>query len=88
MLCKLLWVCFVLCQLTAVPEKIVVGLSADYPPFEFRKGEEIVGFDVDLAYEIGKQLGVEIKIEDMAFAAGSATILCHQAAFCNNFGAT
>ncbi len=68
MLVKFLWGCLVVCQLIASPEKIIVGLSADYPPFEFKQGEEVVGFDVDLAKEIGKQLGVEIEFKDMAFA--------------------
>lgn len=68
MLVKFLWGCLVICQLIASPEKIIVGLSADYPPFEFKQGEEVVGFDVDLAKEIGKQLSVEIEFKDMAFA--------------------
>ena len=48
--------------------KIVVGTSADYPPFEFvDESGNIVGFDIDLAYEIGKRLGVEVEIVDMPF---------------------
>jgi arginine/lysine/histidine transporter system substrate-binding protein len=65
---KLLWACLVLCQLNAVPGKIVVGMSADYPPFEFKQGEQIVGFDADLAKEIGKELGVEVELKDMAYS--------------------
>ena len=66
---KILLVCLFICQLMASPEKITVGLSADYPPFEFKQGEEIIGLDVDLAKEIGNQLGVEIEFKDMAFAS-------------------
>jgi len=46
----------------------LVGLSADFPPFEFvnEKGE-IVGFDVDIAREIAKKLGVELKVVEMTF---------------------
>jgi len=51
--------------------KIVVGTSADYPPYEFHKsinGEDtIVGFDIEIAKEIAKDLGVELQIKDMKF---------------------
>jgi len=46
----------------------VVGTSPDYPPFEFvdDKGE-YAGFDIDLAKEVGKRLGKEVKIEALEF---------------------
>lgn len=51
--------------------KIVLGTSADYPPYEFHKevnGEDkIVGFDIEIAKEIAKDLGVELEIKDMDF---------------------
>lgn len=51
--------------------KIVVGTSADYPPFEFHKmingKDEIVGFDIEIAKYIAEQLGVELEIKDMDF---------------------
>ncbi|MCG0275866.1 MAG: basic amino acid ABC transporter substrate-binding protein [Thermosediminibacteraceae bacterium] len=51
--------------------KLVVGTSADYPPFEFHQvvngKDEIVGFDIDLARAISKELGVELEIKDMDF---------------------
>ncbi len=64
-----LWVFLILHQVSANPGKITIGLSADYPPFEFKQGEDIVGFDVDLAKAIGKELGLEVEIKDMSFAA-------------------
>ena len=52
-------------------DKIVVGTSADYPPYEFHKEingkDTIVGFDIDIAKEIAKDLGVELEIKDMEF---------------------
>lgn len=40
--------------------KIVIGLDDAYPPMEFRNEKnELVGFDIDLANEIGKKLGVK-----------------------------
>lgn len=52
--------------------KLVVGLSADYAPYEFHiinvEGkDEIVGFDVDMAKEIAKDMGVELEVQDMNF---------------------
>lgn len=53
--------------------KIVVGTSADYPPYEFHKEingkDEIVGFDIEIAKEIAKDLGVKLEIKDMKFDA-------------------
>lgn len=51
--------------------KIVVGTSADYAPYEFKKmvdGEEkIVGFDDSMVQEIAKDLGIKVEYEDMDF---------------------
>lgn len=51
--------------------KIVVGTSAEYPPFEFHKEidgkDQIIGFDIAIAKEIAKDLGVELEIKDMKF---------------------
>lgn len=49
---------------------LVMGTSADYKPFEYvdsAKGEEIIGYDIDLAYMIGEKLGFDVKIQDMDF---------------------
>jgi ABC-type amino acid transport substrate-binding protein len=51
--------------------KIVIGTSADYPPYEFHKSidgkDTIVGFDIEIAKEIANDLGVELEIKDMQF---------------------
>ena len=51
--------------------KIVIGTSADYPPYEFHKSingkDTIVGFDIEIAKEVAKDLGVELEIKDMKF---------------------
>lgn len=51
--------------------KLVLGTSADYPPYEFHKSingkDEIVGFDVEIAKEIAKDLGVKLEVKDMKF---------------------
>ncbi|MDR2897986.1 MAG: transporter substrate-binding domain-containing protein [Spirochaetaceae bacterium] len=51
--------------------KIILGTSADYPPYEFHyldNGQDtIVGFDVAIARQIASDLGVELEIKDMGF---------------------
>lgn len=51
--------------------KLVIGTSADYPPYEFHKmingKDEIVGFDIMIANEIAKDLGVKLEIKDITF---------------------
>ncbi|CAG9621480.1 transporter substrate-binding domain-containing protein [Sutcliffiella rhizosphaerae] len=51
---------------------LVMGTSADYPPFEYidtEVGEEIIGFDVDLAKAITSELGYELEVRDMDFGS-------------------
>ncbi|NJN84585.1 MAG: amino acid ABC transporter substrate-binding protein, partial [Caldilineaceae bacterium] len=48
--------------------KMVVGTSADYPPFEsYNERYEITGFDPALIEIIGRNLGVEVELKDIAF---------------------
>ena len=51
--------------------KLVMGTSADYPPYEWhliKDGkDEIIGFDIDIAQAIADELGVELEIKDMDF---------------------
>ena len=46
---------------------LVMGTNATFKPFEYKESGQVVGFDVDLAREIAKELGAELKIEDMSF---------------------
>jgi polar amino acid transport system substrate-binding protein len=52
--------------------KIVVGTSADYPPYEFRllndEEGDIVGIDIDIANEIARELGVKLEVKDILFS--------------------
>lgn len=49
---------------------MVVGTSADYPPYEsVDEAGEFVGFDMDLIREVGARMGLEVQISDMAFDA-------------------
>lgn len=51
--------------------KIVLGVSPDYPPYEFLTTEngnkKVVGADIYLAEQVAKKLGVQVEIQQMAF---------------------
>lgn len=49
--------------------QLVVGTNAEYPPFTFLEKGEIVGFDIDVAKEVGKRLEKKIVFKDMPFDA-------------------
>ncbi len=52
--------------------KIVVGTSADYPPYEFHLLPELesgmVGIDIDIAEAIAADLNVKLEIKDIMFS--------------------
>jgi polar amino acid transport system substrate-binding protein len=51
--------------------KLTMVTSADYPPYEFRDTatgkDKIIGFDVDIANRIAKELGFQLQISDTDF---------------------
>lgn len=47
--------------------KLYVGTNAEFEPFEYRDGDNIVGFDIDLINEIAKIMKQDIEVVDMAF---------------------
>ncbi|NLK73706.1 MAG: amino acid ABC transporter substrate-binding protein [Clostridiales bacterium] len=49
---------------------LVLGLDDNFPPMGFRDEEDnIVGFDIDLAQEVAKKLGVELVLEPVDWEA-------------------
>lgn len=50
--------------------KLIMGLDDSFPPMGFKdeKGE-IVGFDIDLAKEVTKKLGIELELKPIDWAA-------------------
>lgn len=48
-------------------KKLYVGTNAEFEPFEYREGGNIVGFDIELIGEISKLIDKDIEVEDMAF---------------------
>lgn len=56
---------------TETPSKVVMGTSADYPPFEFHvldNGvDKIVGIDVSVGQQIAADMGAEFEVVHMDF---------------------
>lgn len=52
---------------------VILGTSAEYMPYEFHKTidgvDTIVGFDIEIAKEIAKDMGAELIIKDTSFDA-------------------
>ena len=46
---------------------LTVASDIPYPPFEFRRGGELVGFDVDLIEEVASRLNLETNVIDTSF---------------------
>ena len=47
--------------------KLVMATNAEFPPYEYHDGGEIVGIDVEIAKAIADKMGMELEIEDVAF---------------------
>ncbi len=46
---------------------LVMATNAEFEPWEYYEGSEIVGIDVEIAQAIADKLGMELEVEDMAF---------------------
>ncbi len=46
---------------------LVVGSDVTYPPFEYMEGSKAVGFDVDIAQAIARELGVKLDYQNTAW---------------------
>ena len=65
----------------AEKEVLVMATNAEFPPYEFYEGQEIVGIDAEIAAAIAEKLGCELKIEDMAFDSIIAAVSSGKADF-------
>ncbi len=57
-------------------DTLTMATNAEFPPFEYLEGEEIVGADVDIATAIAEKLGCTLEITNIDFDAaltGAAT---------------
>jgi len=62
-------------QAPAVARKVVVGLDDNFPPMGFRDEQnQIVGFDIDMAKEASKRLGMEVEFKPIDWSAKEAEL--------------
>ena len=51
-----------------VPDKLIVGTNAEFPPFEYMNDKkQPEGFDIAMIKEIGKRMGKKVEIKNMEF---------------------
>ena len=46
---------------------LIMATNAEFPPYEFYEGGEVVGIDAEICAAIAEKLGMEFQIEDMEF---------------------
>ncbi|WP_444645385.1 transporter substrate-binding domain-containing protein [Caproiciproducens sp. R1] len=46
---------------------VTMSTNAEFEPFEYKDGDKIVGIDIDISNKIAEKLGVQLKINDIAF---------------------
>ena len=60
---------------------LVMCTNAEFPPYEYHEGSEIIGIDIDIIKTIGKMKGFEVKIDDIAFDATIPAVMSGKADF-------
>ena len=68
-------------EATEEKEVLVMATNAEFPPYEYYEGQEIVGIDAEIAAAVAEKLGCELKIEDMAFDSIIAAVSSGKADF-------
>lgn len=53
---------------TTVEEGVLImATNAEFPPYEYHEGDQVVGIDAEIAQAIAEKLGLTLRIEDMEF---------------------
>ena len=55
-------------------DSLIMATNAEFPPYEYYEGSDIVGIDVEIAQAIADKLGKELVIEDIAFDSIIASV--------------
>ena len=53
--------------------------EATFPPYEFRQGTEVVGIDVEICKAVARELGKELKVEDVEFDSVLPSLIAEKA---------
>lgn len=62
----------------AMADTLVVGTESAYAPFEFKQGDKLVGFDIDLVEAVANQMGDDVKWTELAFDGLIPAVLSNQ----------
>lgn len=65
----------------AAAETLIMATNAEFPPYEFYEGSEIVGIDAEVGAAIAEKLGMGFQIEDMAFDSIIPAVTSGKASF-------
>ena len=47
--------------------KLMMSTNAEFEPFEYKDGGEVVGIDIEISQKIADSIGVELEVTDIAF---------------------
>ncbi len=60
---------------TTMPKKVVIGLDDSFPPMGFKDDSgNLVGFDIDLARAVGKEMGFEVEFKPIDWDSKEAEL--------------
>ena len=54
-------------SMTAKEGKLIMATNAEFPPYEYKEGDKIVGIDAEVAQLIADKLNLELEIADVDF---------------------
>ena len=54
--------------------ELVMATDATFPPYEYFRGEEIVGIDVEIVRELAQRNGMRLRVENMKFESVIAAV--------------
>ena len=57
------------CEGQQEDRKLIFATSAEYPPFEYKVGGILTGFEIELGMMIAEELGWKIEFKDMQFSS-------------------
>lgn len=64
---------------TAEGGTLTMATNAEFPPYEFYQGQDVVGIDVEIASAVAEKMGKELKVVDMAFDSIIPSVLSDKA---------
>lgn len=68
-------------QASTSTKKLVMCTNAEFPPYEYHDGTNIIGIDIDIIKKIGEMKGFEVEIMDIAFDATIPAVMNGKADF-------